>query len=345
MTITAFSLQRESIPLQSPFVTALRRVDTADFVVLTLSDGEGNVGVGSAPATKAITGETLQSIESALTHAILPALLNRRSRLSILVQIIQNSIAGHFSAKAACDMALYDLTARRRGMSLWKLFGARGKRPLQTVVTISLDTPERMAESAANRYAEGCSRLKVKLGGKDHLDVERIARIRHALPRAVLLIDANQAWKADEAIRQIEAMEPYRVTLVEQPVLGDDFQSLLKVTQASEIPILADEAVFSFRDAERIIAHEAADMINIKLMKCGGITPALQILELCRRHTMPVMLGSMLEGPVSIVHAMHLATAYGDVIRWLDLDSPLLYHRDAPRDRVRVEGNVLIFGD
>ena len=102
-------------------------------------------------------------------------------------------------------------------------------------------------------------------------------------------------------------------------------EELKTITNATSIPILADESAFNFEDVKKVVESKSADMINIKLMKCGGLTNAVKILEYARENNIICMLGSMLEGPVSINAALHLAMAYSDVIKYIDLDSPLLY--------------------
>jgi len=120
-------------------------------------------------------------------------------------------------------------------------------------------------------------------------------------------------------------MKDVKIELIEQPVIAEDLQGLKIIKNVTTIPILADEAAFNLEDVIKIVESKSADMINIKLMKCGGLTNAVKILEYAREQKITCMLGSMLEGPISINAALHLAMAYGDVIKYVDLDSPLLY--------------------
>ena len=141
-------------------------------------------------------------------------------------------------------------------------------------------------------------------------------------------------------------MKDIKIELIEQPVIADDLAGLKKITQISPIAILADEAVFSLEDARRVVESKSADMINIKLMKCAGVTKAVEILEYAREMGVSCMLGSMLEGPYSINVALHLAMVYSDVIKYIDLDSPLLYKE--PSDELEFEfraSKILYKGD
>lgn len=325
MKITGFRIYRDRLPLATPFVTALRHVDHAEFIVLELRTDRGLCALGSAPATKAITGETLESIEEVLQRRIVPVLLQQPFELGALLKAAAAAVAGNSSAKAAADMALFALAAQAASMPLYRFLGGETAMPIKTAVTVSLGVPEKMAQKAAELFASGCDILKIKVGGSDGLDARRIMAVANAVPDAVLLVDANQAWSAEETLNVIERCSGVRIALIEQPVAAQDLEGLREVTARSPYPVLADEAVFDAADARRILEMEAADLINIKLMKCGGIAGALKIIDVCREYGKRCMLGSMLEGPVSITAALHLAAARPDVFEWIDLDSPLLY--------------------
>jgi L-alanine-DL-glutamate epimerase-like enolase superfamily enzyme len=331
MKITGARITRDRIPLATPFVTALRRVDHAEFIVLELQTDRGLHALGSAPATKAITGETLESIECALRTKIVPALTGKPFELDVLLNAVGAALPGNSSAKAAADMALFTLAAQAASMPLYRFLGGQTAAPVKTAVTVSLDAPDEMARKAAERYASGYDLLKIKVGGGDGRDAQRIRAVADAVPNAVLLIDANQAWHPKEALNVIDRCPATRIALIEQPVAAQDIEGLREITLRSPYPVLADEAVFDAEDARRILDMGAADLINIKLMKCGGIAGALTIIDVCREYNKKCMLGSMLEGPVSITAALHLAAAYPDVFEWIDLDSPLLY-RTLPAD-------------
>ncbi len=327
MKITHAAVTRERIALRHPFVTALRRTEAVEYVRLLLRTETGLEAAGSAPATQAVTGETLDSIEQRLRNTILPAIMNRPLDLDALLNNVRNCCRGSGSAKAAADTALHFLAAAEKGIPLFRMLGADRPASLQTAVTVSLDTPESMRDKAAEAWHSGMHILKIKVGGNDGYDVQRIRAVAAAVPDASLLVDANQAWDAAATMIFIEAVSDLDIALIEQPVAADDLEALAKITAYSPFPILADEAVFTAEDAQNVLEMRAADLINIKLMKCGGIAEAQKIVTLCRRYDTRCMLGSMLEGPESITAALHLAAAYPDIFEWIDLDSPLLYDR------------------
>ena len=177
--------------------------------------------------------------------------------------------------------------------------------------------------------------------------MERIAAIREAVgPNVQLRVDANQGWEAKEAVRIIRAMEDRGLCLdlVEQPVPAMDTDGLEHVTRNVETPILADEAVFSPRDAENIIRRGAANLINIKLMKTGGIWNALKICRMAEEHGVECMLGCMLESRLSVAAAAHLAAGQKIVTR-ADLDGPSLCAIDPYAGGPEFEGAVIRMTD
>ena len=120
-------------------------------------------------------------------------------------------------------------------------------------------------------------------------------------------------------------MKDVDIELLEQPVEANDLDGLREITNYSHIPVVADETCFTIDDVKKVVESKSADIINIKLMKCGGVTKAIEILEYARENGVTCMRGSMIEGEYSINIALHVAMAYRDVIKYIDLDSPLLY--------------------
>jgi L-alanine-DL-glutamate epimerase-like enolase superfamily enzyme len=311
----------EKIPLKTPFVTALRRVENVEFVRVKVVCENALTAFGEAPVTKAITGEDLDTITNSIAE-VKAALLGLEVGDALC---LLHSFNIGSSAKAALDTAFVTLNAVNKEQTLLEYLGAKDYTLIKTDITISLNAADTMLEDAHEALQNGYDILKVKLGSDINHAVEVTKRLSDELPNAVLLIDANQAWSLEDSLFYLEALEGLKIELIEQPVIAQDLQSLKKITNATKIPILADEAAFSLEDVKYIYENRCADMINIKLMKCGGVSKAVEILEYAREKNITCMLGSMLEGPISISAAFSLAFAYRDVIKYVDLDSPLLY--------------------
>ena len=330
MKITAITWGRVSIPLRTPFKTALRTVASVEDIIVQVHTDSGAIGFGEAPPTGVITGDTAEAICGAIQHHLGPALLGREvEELETLLQTIQRVMPHNTSAKAALDMALYDLYGKRYGIPVYKLLGGARSR-LVTDLTISVNSPEEMARDAKIAIDRGFDCLKIKVGVNPALDVARLAAVRAAVPGdTVLRIDANQAWSAKQAVRILNGMQQkgLDIEFVEQPVPAADLEGLKYVTEHSDVPVLADEAVFGPADALKILQMGAADLINIKLMKCGGIYNALKIATLCEMYGVECMIGCMLEGRVAVNAAAHMACARGIVTK-VDLDGPMLCASD-----------------
>lgn len=335
MKIKEIAVGYISIPLVTPFKTALRTVDSVNDLIVRITGEDGTAGYGEAPPTAVITGDTKESIEAAIRGYIAPAILGMElDDLPAVMEKMEKSIAKNTSAKAAVDIALYDLYGKYRKMPLFRLLGESDpsavKTKLETDLTISVNETEEMVRDSIRAAEEGFGILKVKVGKGGEKDVERIRAIREAVGRKVKIrVDANQGWTREEAVRTICAMEDAgaEIELVEQPVSYHDFKGMKYVTEHVSTPILADESVFSYEDALRVMEEHAADYLNIKLMKTGGIHEALRICEAAEKYQVKCMIGCMLESKVSVSAGAHLAAAKG-CITMADLDGPSLCKTD-----------------
>ena len=299
MKITQVKLGRISTPLRVPFKTALRTVSSVEDVIVELHTDTGAVGYGEAPPTGVITGDT--------TGAIIGAIRDQ----------------------AAVDMALWDLLGQKYSAPVYRMLGG-ARSNIVTDITISVNPPEEMARDARTAIQRGYDCLKVKVGIDPELDVARLAAVREAVGKDVKLrIDANQAWNAKQAVRILDQMQEkgLDIEFVEQPVPAADLEGMQYVTRHASVPVLADESVFSPADALRIMQTGAADFVNIKLMKCGGITNALRIASAAEVYDVECMIGCMLEAKISVNAAVELACAK-KIITKVDLDGPVLCSED-----------------
>lgn len=329
MKITDVSIGYISIPLLVPFKTALRRVDRIHDLIVRVTLDSGEEGFGEAPPTAVITGETPQSIEAAIRDYLAPAVLGQDPEdRDAFFGRLDRAMAKNTTAKAALDISVHDAAARALGTPLFRLLGRKApdrvRNTLETDLTISLNDPDTMAADARKAAERGFRILKVKVGRGGSTDVERVRRVREAAgDGCVLRIDANQGWTPEEAVRTIGMMEDagLNIELVEQPVSCHDFRGMQYVTARTKTPILADESVFAPEDAARIIEEHGADLINIKLMKTGGIYQAEKICDLAEQAGVECMMGCMLESAVSVSGAAHLAAAR-EIVTMCDLDGP-----------------------
>ncbi len=331
--IESVTCARLSVPLHTPFVTALRRTTTTDTVVVRVTDTDGVTGWGEAPQVWQVTGESLAGAEACVSGPLTSVVLGEDTDdLAPLCRSVAGAVARNFGAKAAVDVALHDLVARRRGLSLPVLLGSATHR-VPTDVTLAAGDASALGQAATARLRDGFTVIKMKVGTDASTDVARVRAARDAVGADVRIrLDANQGWTPREAVRVILALEDSGadVELVEQPVRAEDLDGLAWVTGRVNTPVMADESVYGVHELVDVIHRRAADMVNVKLAKCGGLSVARTLLELARAHQMGTIVGSMMESHIGVGAAASLVAAYGTTTTadldaaWWAADSPII---------------------
>lgn len=330
MKINKIRIGTISVPLKVPFKTAVRTVESVEDIIIELHTDTGEVGYGEAPPTGLVTGDTKGAIIGAIKEHISKVIIGRDiDDFESILKDLQDCCIKNTSAKAAVDMALWDLFGQNLKSPVYKILGG-AKNKLITDITISVNDPEEMVRDAKDAIKRGYDCLKIKVGKDAELDLKRLKAIRDAVPKnTTIRIDANQGWSRKEAIKILSKMdsEGLDIEFCEQPLKAKDLEGMKYVTENSPIPILADESVFSPEDAVKIMQMGAADMVNIKLMKCGGIYNGLKIATSAEIYGVECMIGCMLEAKISVNAAVHLACAKS-IITKIDLDGPVLCSED-----------------
>ena len=334
---------RVSAPLHTPFVTALRTATHAESLLVSISH-DAATGWGEAPQVWKVTGDSLAGAQACVEGPIATA-LNGLSPddLTEALRRVQGAAQANFGAKAAVDVALHDLAARRRGQTLHGFLGSTVA-SVRTDVTLSAGDSESLAAAGIDRVADGFDVLKVKVGtGDATADFQRVRRIREAVgPDPRLRLDANQGWNRRDAVTAIRAMEDAGcdIELVEQPVPAPDLEGMAWISDRVSTPILADESVYGVRDLVAVIRHGAADLVNVKLAKCGGLGPARTLLELAREHGLGSIVGSMMETHVGVGAAAALVAAY-PTTAVNDLDAAWWLKESPVAGGIRYEGSLI----
>lgn len=340
MKITDILLYHLSVPLKKPFKTSLRTVESAEETIVKIKTDKGICGIGEAPPTAVITGDINEGIRGVISKKIKPLFIGKQAdNIDKLHYILEESAINNNSAKAAVDIALYDLFGKIHNAPLYKLLGGYQNK-LISDLTISVNSPAEMSEDAEKAVENGYKTLKLKVGKNIEQDLKRIRTIRKKVgPEVKIRLDANQGWEAKEAVYAIKKMEEEKlnIELVEQPVRAENFKAMKFVRDRVLTPIMADESLFSAKDCLSLLEMRACDLINIKLMKSGGIYNALKINSIAETYGVETMLGSMLEAKVSVTAAAHLAAAKKNITR-LDLDAPSLLAEDPVEGGIKING-------
>ncbi len=343
MKIIDLKLEKIKAQLKTPFKTALRTVYFIEDILVKLITDTGEVGYGEAAPTAAITGETEASITYVIENIIKQKIIGMEiSDLDALNKVIENSVIKNSSAKAAVSIAVYDLYAQWLNKPLYKVIGG-GEKVLTTDITISLNDVDIMIKDSIDAVNMGFNILKLKVGNNFIKDIERIKEVSKSVGENILIrVDANQGWTVKEAIRIIRKLEDLdlNIQLIEQPVPYYDLEGMKIITKNTYLKILADESVFTVKDAIKIITEKIADIINIKLMKCGGINNALNIINIAECYNVQCMMGCMLESRVSTTAAAHIACAKRN-ITMIDLDGPSLSLKDTIKGGADFNGSLI----
>lgn len=311
-TIASIHVHRVTTPLVRPFVTAVRRTDLLESIVVEVRDDAGRSGWGEAPTSWRVTGESFESVTAVTEQALTPAVSGMGVEDPAAASLaLARAAVGNNSARMAVDCALYDLAAQAEGVPLWRYLGAAsGEVVTDMTLSVTADTDE-LLKVAAEHAGCGFTTIKVKVGAEGPSPGQLLALRRALGAEAHLRVDANQAWSVAEAVRLVQEAQDLGVGLefVEQPVPRDDVGGLVQVAARVDVPVLADETVWTTRQLRELLAVGKVDLVNIKLAKTGGIREALAVARLATEQGLGVVVGCMLESHVGISAAASLACA------------------------------------
>jgi L-alanine-DL-glutamate epimerase-like enolase superfamily enzyme len=327
--------------LSEPYEIAYEKIDTAENVFLMVNTSTGVKGYGCAAPDREVTGETAESVLEVCDRVIRPVMKGVDPlRIAKILSRLLPELKEHPSAMCMVDMALHDILGKVAGIPLYKILGGY-REHMKTSITIGILSTEETVERAARFIADGFKCLKIK-GGKDvELDIERVSKVRDTVGEKIeIRFDANQGYTVDESLRFFQGIKGSKIELIEQPTPKGQPDLLGRVTTGVPIPIMADESLMDLRDAFRLARRELVDMVNIKLMKVGGIYEALQVNAVARSAGLEVMVGCMDEAALSIAAGLHFALARPNVL-YADLDGHFDLIDDPSEGAVILKDGVL----
>ena len=327
MHILRIEVIRVTLGLVAPYVIANDVVSTAENLFVRLVTGGVHVGLGCAAPEATVTGETHDACHGALLRAS-EALVGRDPlRIADCLHAIREATQGAPAARAAIDTALWDHLGKVCGQPVWRLLGGF-RTTVQTSITIFVDKQDEMVRLARERVAEGFGILKLKGGLDVRHDLDMVAAVRAAIgPQVALWLDANEGWTEEEALWFAQGVAPHDLELLEQPTRRGAGQVLQRITEATALQVGADESLLNLEDAWVLAKGGHVDLVNVKLMKVGGIDPALAVNAVARAAGMETMIGCMDEAALGIAAGLAVALARRNV-RYADLDGHLDLLRD-----------------
>jgi L-alanine-DL-glutamate epimerase-like enolase superfamily enzyme len=340
--ITRVEARSVSMRLAEPYTIAYETVESATNIFLRLeTDKKGIAGYGCAAPDEHVTGETSDGALHTMESLVAPSIKGADPlRSAMLLEKLKRRLKGQPSVLAAVDMALFDILGKAANLPLWRLLGGFRNR-MKTSATIGILPVRESVERARKYISQGFKCLKLKGGIGLGSDIERVFKVREAVGKGIeLRFDANQGYSVEDSLEFVKATRTARLELLEQPTPKGKFDLLRSVTDRVPIPVMADESLMSLRDAFRIARGGLADMVNVKLMKAGGISEALQIDAVARSARLEVMVGCMDEAALAIAAGLQFALARPNVI-YADLDGHLGLVKDPSEGAVILRNGVL----
>lgn len=340
MKITKASYERLDLKLQSPYTIAYETVSSATNFILRLETDSGHTGFGCSAPDPLLTGMNEQQAEEIIAGKVVPFLEGRDPFQYVrILEELKMLIGGSRSVLAMADMALLDLTSKKAGVPLYKFLGGF-RDSIATSITIGILPLDQTLAEAREHIKKGFSILKLKGGLSVEEDVEKMIRLREEFPKAILRFDGNQGYNREESLAFVRATRKVGIEIFEQPTRTDDENKLGWVTQRVEIPVMADESLKTLSDTFRLARHERIDMINIKLMKVGGIMEALHINSVAKSAELEAMVGCIDECALGISAGLHFALSRPN-IQYADLDGHLDMENDPFTDLFDLKDGIL----
>jgi o-succinylbenzoate synthase len=331
MKIDSITLHHLRMPLVSPFETSFGCETDRECVLIEIKS-EGLVGYGECVASRdpGYSYETAGTAIHILKDFIIPILLGRDVKDAADFQILVSGIRGHCLAKAGVEMALWDLLGKRTGKSLRELLeGAREK--VEVGVSIGIQESARdLVRSVEGYIQQGYARVKIKI--KPGRDVEDASAVRREFPNLRLQVDANSAYSLDD-VKTLKSLDDLDLLLIEQPLFEDDIWDHHKLQGQFQTPICLDESIISPRHARYAIEMNACRVINIKSGRLGGLSQAVMMHDLCKKVSMPVWCGGMLETGIGRASNLALATLPNFILPGDISASDRYYARDITQER------------
>ncbi|GLY09166.1 mandelate racemase/muconate lactonizing enzyme family protein [Pseudobacillus badius] len=330
MKITKAELYGIHLPLKTPFIVSYATFHYMPSIIIKLETDSGLTGWGEAVPDDHVTAENFYGCIEVLKRVLLPAVLGENPfRIEHIHHKMNQAIIANPAAKAAVDIACYDLMGKAAGLPVYNLIGGKSHDELTYPKVLSIEEPKVMAEKALAAIQDGFQSLKLKVGTDPQLDVKRIQAVREAVGLDVpIRVDVNQGWhKYDVAIQAMKQLEEVQLSWLEQPLRIGDIDGLAQLKRQCTIPLMADESIQNGEQLVEIVKKEAVDKINIKLMKSGGIYPAIHMAKAAEYAGIDCQIGSMVESSIGSAAGYHTAISRKN-IKSTELTGPILFSKD-----------------
>ncbi len=327
LEITDIKVGTVGVPLDEPFAIATETMGSCDHIVATVETNEGICGLGAVSTIPAFMGETTEIVEAGIRFLATVVLGRDPFDIEAICEAMDAALAGNPTAKAAIDFACHDIMGKCLEVPVHRLIGGLYRRRLDCTWVIGIKGVAESVREAVDRVEDGYMVLKVKVGHDDRDDAEKVRLIREEVgPDVRIRLDANTAYSAERAVRMLEPLQAYDLEMIEQPCHKTDIAGMARVRQVLRTPILADESAMGLAEVRHIIDAGAADIINIKLSKVGGIHKARKVAAVAQASHIPVLIGSNMELGPGIAAGAHFGAATANIAYASDLYAGIQLH-------------------
>ena len=324
MKVTAIDIHPLRVPLKGVFRNAHDVKTHQDSIVVRVCTDEGPAGVGNVDPDPGHSEESFAETLKAV-RILAPGLVGGDPlNISGALDLMDRALPRHLDAKAALEMALFDLKGKVLDQPVHSLLGGRLRDGLRLNGWIGMLEPEEAARDAVGWRDAGFRSVKIKLGSGVETDRDRVAAVRGAVgPAMQLRVDANEAYGVDESIRLGKALAPLDVALLEQPVARSDYAGLARVRRAVDLPVMADEAIVGPETLVEVIRKEAADIVKVKVMKQGGITRTVRMVDMAEAAGIRCVIGHGFGLTLNTLAEVHVAASCANVMEGCESVGPL----------------------
>lgn len=340
MKISKVSYERLELTLGTPYTIAYETISKTTNFILKIETNTGLVGYGCAAPDPIVTSETSDQVENTIKTIIIPFLLGRNPfMLSEIVEGLKPLLRVKSSALAMVDIALLDIASKKMGVPLYQFLGGY-RTSISTSITIGILPLAETLKIASEWVAQGFFILKIKGGLSLEDDIEKMVRLREKFPTILLRFDGNQGYSVEDAVAFFASTKDVGIEIFEQPTKVGTGEKLGKVSEQIGIPVMADEGIKSLQDVFRLAQNEFVDMVNIKLMKVGGILEGMHINSVAKSANIDVMVGCIDECRLGIAAGLHFALSRPN-IKYADLDGHLDMENDPFKNLFKLEKGIL----
>jgi muconate cycloisomerase len=344
LKITSIETIPIRVPLKAQFAIRSGRGGAhteSPFLLVKVRTDSGLTGIGEASCTPRWSGEDQVTGAHLIRTYLAPLLIGEDPcQVECLTQKFRLAFAGNYFTKAAVEMALWDLAGKAADKPVYELLGGKVRERVPTKWSISGVEPDKAAAIASWAMAQGFKAMKVKVGLEPDGDVARVAVVRKAIGNQIKLgVDANGGWAPDQAASTIERLYAHNIYFVEQPLPPEEVEATGRLRKQLRVPLVADESIYTLKDATQLALLGAADVFSVYIGKAGGIGPARQIADFAAAQGIKCTLGSNLELGVGSAAMAHLASAVQGIAAEdfpCDIIGPFFYQDDIVRVSARI---------